>query len=124
MKKLIYLSLLINSFGVLNAQQYELRGKVTDRETNQPLHSATVVIKKSNISILTDANGYFSIPDLPSSIIITVSHVGFETAEYHLNDLEKSARFINVRLSFLYKQGDEVVVSASKRPEKITDAPA
>ncbi len=125
MKKLIYLFVLINIFGSSSAQQHELRGKVTDRQTNEPLADATVTIKKKYVAVPTNKDGYFTIPNPPSgSISLVVSHIGYETAEIFINVKEKHVNFIDVNLSLIYQTGDDIVVSASKRPEKITDAPA
>lgn len=124
MKKLVYLFILMNSIGVLKAQESELKGRVLDRNTNVPLPGTTVLLKESNVSVVTNKEGYFAITNPPSSVVLIVSHIGYGTAELFLTGLDKETKILKVELSPIYKQGDEIVVSASRRTEKITDAPA
>lgn len=125
MKKLIHLCLLINSFTVVYGQQQELKGRVTDKDTNEPLSGATVAVRKSDVVASTDKDGYFTIPNPPlRPITLVVSYVGHETSEVDIPFNENNRRFIHVPLSSLYKSSDSIVVSASRRPEKITNAPA
>lgn len=125
MKKLICLFLIINSFTLVNGQQLELEGRVTDKETNSPLQGATVRIQTSKTTVTTNKDGYFTIRNLSAQhFLVSISYVGYETSEIAVNINEMNKRFIDVQLSSIFKTGDSVVVSASRRPEKITDAPA
>ena len=125
MKKLFYLLVLINIYEICNAQQRELKGKVTDRETLEPLPGATISIKKSGIAVTSNKEGYFTITNSPAgTFILVVNYVGYKTSELAVRFGESSNQFIDVRISSFYRTNDSIVVSASKRPEKITDAPA
>ncbi|MGI8600627.1 MAG: TonB-dependent receptor [Chitinophagaceae bacterium] len=125
MKKLFYLFVLINSYEISNAQQLELKGRVTDKETIEPLPGATITIKKSDIAVTSNNDGYFNIPNPPSgSFILVIKYVGYEITELNINPDERNNNIIEVRLSSYFKTSDSIVISASKRPEKITDAPA
>src|SRR6185312_15827610 len=69
----------------LFAQTNVFRGKVVD-ETNQPLPGATVRIKGSDQSTVTDLNGKFSIPANNQTVTtIVVSFVGYDMMERNLN---------------------------------------
>lgn len=125
MKKLFYFIVLLFSFAVSNAQQRELKGRITDRETNEPLPGATISIQNSTLTFASDKDGYFIISNVPyRNFILVINYVGYCNFEQPVNFAKNSNDFIDIRLSSFYKLGDNIVVSASKRPEKITDAPA
>ncbi len=71
----LFMFFLINS---LNAQLV-IEGIVVDKETNLPLHGATVIIKDKNIGTTTDADGYFrlSLHDVDVHDTIVVSYLGY-----------------------------------------------
>jgi outer membrane receptor for ferrienterochelin and colicins len=125
MKKLFYLFVLINSYEITYAQQREIKGRVTDKETLEPLPGATIAIKKTNVAVASDKDGLFIISNLPSgNFILVINYVGYKTSELSINFDEVNNNIIDVRLSTFYKSSDSIVISASRRPEKITDAPA
>ncbi len=125
MKKMIFICVLINCFLQICAQQHEIKGRVTDRQTNEPLLGATISFKKKNIAVLSDKDGYFTIANPPSGhIILIVSYTGYEITEFPVIVTEKVTNFIDVKLLPIYNTSNEIVVSASKRSEKIIDAPA
>ncbi|MFI5162840.1 MAG: SusC/RagA family TonB-linked outer membrane protein [Sphingobacteriales bacterium] len=63
------------------AQKSAFTGKVID-ESNQPLPGATIRVKGTNQSTVTDPNGKFNIPtNNQSAIVVTVSFIGYDVAE-------------------------------------------
>ena len=125
MKKLIILLILIHNFGTSDAQQLEIKGRVTDRDSYEPLPGATISVKKSAMMATSNKDGHFTIANAPhGNFILVVNYVGYKTTELPLNFDENSNHFIDVRMSSYYKTNDSIVISASKRVEKITDAPA
>jgi outer membrane receptor protein involved in Fe transport len=68
------------SFSQGNTSQL-IQGKVKSNEKNEPLGKATVKIKGSATSTLTDSNGYFhlNVPSLP--VTLEISFAEFETRE-------------------------------------------
>jgi iron complex outermembrane receptor protein len=75
------------SFG--QSQNYELRGKVYDSNSEESLSGATVAIKKLNKGAATDANGAFIIQSIPAGEYeIRVSYVGYQSIDTTL-DIEK-----------------------------------
>ncbi|MEJ7821137.1 MAG: TonB-dependent receptor [Chitinophagaceae bacterium] len=124
MKKLIFIILFISSINVLFSQSIKLRGQVTDLITNEHLADASIINKQTNKTYTSDKDGYFIITDAKSGVLnIIISFAGYETTEIFIND-ENREKFIQVKLSATYKAGEEIVISATKRPEKITSAPA
>ena len=55
---------------------------------------------------------------------MVISCVGYETIELAADITAVKTTTVNIALSLDYKVGNEIVTSASKRPEKITNAPA
>src|SRR6188768_3902890 len=100
-------------------------GKITDKQTNGPLPGATVTIKGTQASTVTNNEGYFKFKKVNAGkIILVISYVGYESTEFPVTIDEGSKVVDNISLAIDDRMGNAVVVSASKRPEKITDAPA
>ncbi|MEO8417054.1 MAG: TonB-dependent receptor plug domain-containing protein, partial [Ginsengibacter sp.] len=80
MRKIFLLfSILMLRFSLSYAQQHTITGTVLGQDGN-PIASATVLIKDSKESTITDENGHFKIMALPASIL-TVSNVGYNTLD-------------------------------------------
>jgi outer membrane receptor for ferrienterochelin and colicins len=121
MKTKINLLFLIIS-GLLSVQiiaQNTIIGNVTD-DNGMPLSSANVKVEGTNEGVVTDFNGNFTLntsKNFPISLLI--SYIGFETQSLTV----ESASPIQIGM----EQGnvfDEVIVSASRRVEKLQEAPA
>jgi iron complex outermembrane receptor protein len=100
-------------------------GKITNNQTNEALAGATVTIKGSSISEITNNEGYFNLQKvITGKIILVISYVGYETYELTADVTAGNKTTVNAALYLDTKVGNEIVISASKRPEKITNAPA
>lgn len=86
MKRIILSLVLMLPFAVM-AQQ-KLKGVVFDAINNSPLVGASVVNQKAN-GTATNENGEFTIP---CSEKITVSFIGYESAEIQISDCGKTVR--------------------------------
>jgi iron complex outermembrane receptor protein len=99
--------------------QTTVKGKVTD-DTGQPLPGANIIIVGTTIGTSSDFNGEYTLTtDQSPPFSIQVSYTGFEpqTAEVTAN---------NQSFDFAMKEGntlDEVVISASRTPERIFESP-
>ncbi|MEL7118478.1 MAG: TonB-dependent receptor [Bacteroidota bacterium] len=96
--------LLLLSFSVMG-QSLTITGVVTD-ESGSSLPGATVLVKGSNNGTVTDFEGKYSIPNVPSDAILEISYVGFLTLEESVNNRST----INISLKEDTKSLDEVVV--------------
>jgi len=102
-----------------------ISGKIRDKQSNEALPGATVGIKGSLTSAITNNEGYFIFKKINAGkITLVISYVGYETTELAADVRSDSTTNINASLLLDTKVGNELVVSASKRPEKITNAPA
>ncbi|MDR0385832.1 MAG: SusC/RagA family TonB-linked outer membrane protein [Prevotellaceae bacterium] len=68
------------SAGLVFAQQTQVTGIVKEN-TGEPVVGASVVVKGTNVGILTDTNGQFSFDVPESATIIVVSYIGFKEKE-------------------------------------------
>ena len=98
---------IFNFYGI-SAQtgaQIPISGVVKD-VTGEPLPGASVVVKGTNIGVVTDFDGNFSLT-VPERSTIAISFVGFITQEF---GIDSSMKFFNVVLSEDAVSLDEVVV--------------
>lgn len=101
-----------------------INGKVTG-ENNMPLAGATVTLRESGNSTVTNNEGLFSFNNVRTGrATLIISYVGFADAVQTVTVNSNAATNAFVTLSTTMRAGEEVVVTASKRAEKITRAPA
>ncbi|PAP75791.1 TonB-dependent receptor [Rubrivirga marina] len=102
--------------GAVSAQS--LSGRVTDAATGDPLPGAAVRLPTLDRAAATDADGRFSIPDLPSdTATVVVSFVGYEP----FRDVIGVPRTVplDVRLAPAEDVLDEVEVTADEAQERL-----
>ena len=107
------------------SQSAELKGRIIDGQTYKPLPGATIGIKGNLVFVTTNDEGHYFVSKLDTGkIVLVISCVGYETKELPINIYQGQNTIADVIVNVVYRVGDDIVVSASKRPEKITDAPA
>jgi len=126
MKKLSMSLLLIVYYPVLFSQSTgSISGRVTDKESNEALPGATITLKGIQVSVITNNEGNYIIYKVtPGDFSLMISFVGYESIEKSGYVTAGNTSVINAAMVLDNKLGNGVVVSASKRAEKITDAPA
>jgi len=73
------LLLLMNSLSVAGTTG-KIAGKVTEKETGEPLVGANVIVKGTTLGTVTDINGYYSILLVPPGVqTVLVSMVGYSS---------------------------------------------
>jgi hypothetical protein len=81
-----------------NVQQnlITIKGKVIDAESRAPLVFATVAVKESNVAIVTNIDGEFTlkIGDLSTSKTLEVSFVGYKNKSILLSELKENGKNI------------------------------
>jgi hypothetical protein len=113
-KKLFSLFLLISAFTVAQ-NTGSVSGRVLDAQSQLPLEGATVLIVGTSTGVITDAEGYFKIEEIPAqSYNIEVSYLGFETQTLY-NYIIKSVGNIPLRfeLEEVAENLEEVVLVQS-----------
>lgn len=102
----------------------KITGKVTD-ENGQPMAGATVTIRETGASTVTDNAGMFSFAGVRTgNATVIISFVGYADAVNTVRVTDNGTASVDVSLNVSTRASDAVVVTASKRPEKITRAPA
>lgn len=114
------LILSIFSFQIAHAQKTTLKGTVLDKDYKEPLIGCNIVIKDTDMGVVTDMDGKFSIdvPGLPVTII--VSYVGYLAQEIEVKD---GSEINEIFLSEAVLVGQEVVVTGSRVSERIIESP-
>lgn len=102
--------------------QNAVSGKITEKGTQKPVIGASVSIKGTTIGTTTDTEGKFKLEsskEFPWDIVI--SSIGYEKQSLILRSKASS---IAISLETSAADLDEIVVSASRKAEKVQDAPA
>lgn len=102
------------------SQNVRVTGQVSTNTSGENLGGVSVRVKGSNIGTDTDSSGRFqlSVPSLPVTLVI--SSVGYETEEVRVASATSP---LTIFLSTSNVIGQEVVVSASRTPQRILEAP-
>lgn len=111
MKKILfYMFLLLLYIIPVAAQQTtrEISGKVISAEDRIALNGATIRIKNTNQTTLTDSSGNFRLKAGVTSLFLQVSHIGYQKADVFVDANSKSLTII---LEVLPAQLSEVMVS-------------
>ena len=113
------LPFLLIFFCGISYSQTKISGSVTD-DRNQPIPGANIIIVGTSTGTVTDFDGNFSLTSNQNPPFnVRASSVGFETVTLQVDSN-------NQKLNFILKEGtslDEVVVSASRTPERIFESP-
>lgn len=101
----------------------QIKGKVVDAETGEPVPYANVYYQKQRtIGTNTSLNGRYTLQSPPASDTIVFSFVGYKTHKLYV---ERGARkTINVTLEDLGKELDEVLVKPKKQRYRRKNNPA
>ncbi|MCX2679121.1 TonB-dependent receptor [Galbibacter sp. EGI 63066] len=104
--------------------QTELKGKVTD-EQNQPIYGATIYIAALQQGTTTDYNGNYELPNIEEGIWeVTFRMLGYQTQTQNLTFTEGETTSFTAVLKEDLSSLDEVVVSASRNSEYLSEIPA
>ncbi len=78
--------MLVQSFIQVFAQNVLVSGKVTAQSTGQPLEGATVSVKGTSTTTITNKEGAFSITVPKTGSVLVVSYTGMGTQEFTVKD--------------------------------------
>lgn len=108
--------------GMSAATTGDVVGRVLD-DAGSPLPGAHVVIVNEKGGVTTDQDGYFRIPYTNAGTVrVKVTYVGFQTETFVINtDRNKSENIL--RLTPDATTLDQVVVTATRTPKALKDAP-
>ena len=79
---MLLLACLFVGIGLVTAQTQKVTGVVISEEDGQPVIGASVLVKGTQIGIVTDIDGKFELTNVPSSAkTLQISYIGMETQE-------------------------------------------
>ena len=83
MKKffLFVLAVLCSTTIMLAQSKATVSGTVSAKDDGQPIPGANVLVKGTKIGAFTDANGKYSIPNVPKNAVLVFSSIGYTTQE-------------------------------------------
>lgn len=109
---------------VAAAQTATLRGHVRDASSGEPLPGANVVLDGTTYGASTDLDGTFATAAPAGTYTLRATFIGYNPFEQTITLQEGQELVVDIALEEKLFQGEEIVVSGSLRPEKLTDTPA
>ena len=119
-KKILLIAFVVFGSTAMFAQT-TVTGVVTDVLTGETLPGANIKVSNKSVGTSTDFDGLFTliVTDNPP-FTIEISMIGFETAKV---EITKNNQKVEVTLRENATSLDEIVVSASRTPERIMESP-
>jgi hypothetical protein len=106
------------TFAQTNITFKEIKGKVVDSKTNDPLIFADLNIKNSNIGTITNSDGDFALK-VPDSLIngtLIISHLGYQKKQIDFSSLENNSK---ISLIQAITELNEVEIASYKDAETL-----
>jgi outer membrane receptor protein involved in Fe transport len=103
------------------AQSVTITGTVKNSTSKENVPAVSIVVKGTSQGTYTDAEGVFSMKVAKLPVVLVISSAGgYTTQEVIVTDASKPVEISFVLTNVL---GDEVVVAATRAPQRILDAP-
>ncbi|MGF1925691.1 MAG: TonB-dependent receptor domain-containing protein, partial [Bacteroidia bacterium] len=120
--KIIFMLFVLSSTGVAAfAQSIVVSGTVTDKSTKETIAGVSVTIKGKTIGASTNDKGQFSFSTTEKApFILVATYLGFAPLEKVISG---SSTNLNFELESGVILGQEIVISASRTPERILESP-
>ncbi len=116
-----FISLILLTNQMTFAQNITVSGSVTDKTTGEPLAGVAVTVKGKARGTLSNENGIFKLTTAEKApLTIVISYVGYQPLEKTVNG---SVNDMKIQMEEQAVLGQEVVVAASRTPEKILESP-
>src|SRR5215218_4326472 len=106
LKHLSFLVVMLLTCTILFAQQRTVTGTIVSDDNKEPIVGATVSVKGTDRTTVTDAKGQFSILVSGNESVLRVSNIGFLYKEFAIG----STNTVDVSLAKDVKALDEVIV--------------
>ncbi len=102
------------------AQSVTISGTVKNSANKDNVPAVSVIVKGTSQGTYTNSDGGFSLKVAKLPVVLVFSSIGFESQEVTVSDAAKA-----VEVDFKVKSdlGQEVVVAASRLPQRILEAP-
>ncbi len=102
-----------------------ITGVVQDSISRSPLIGANVIIDGTNLGAATDAEGKYLIEKInPGEYFVRVSYMGYKTSKKSFSVIGNKSTVLNILMEPEAIKMETYVVTASRRRERVEDAPA
>lgn len=117
--------LLLICFTSIHAQDVEVSGKIND-ENNLPMPGVNILLKGTSSGTVTDAEGNYKmlVPSASKNPILVFKYIGYAEVEKPVNTSAGANQVMTFKMALEDRGLNAVIISASKRKEKLIDAPA
>jgi len=120
-RRYLMVLLLISATAGTAFAQTTVSGTVKNSLTQEPVAAVSVTIKGTGAGTFTDEKGFFRLTtNRNPPFILVFTSIGFEPQEVNVTDANET---VNVNFVPASSLGAEVVVSASRVPERILESP-
>ncbi|WP_026135717.1 TonB-dependent receptor [Nafulsella turpanensis] len=120
MKHIVLCCFLVFSCLSLVAQERTVQGRVFSQLNGESLPGVNVKIRGTSTGVVTDINGFYEIAVPGPESILIFSYVGYLTEEVVVGERNS----IDISLAEDLTELSEIVISGTRRAEKITETPA
>jgi len=121
-KKIAILVCLMASISITHASGV-VQGKIIDKNSEKALSEVNIQVWNSNIGASSTSNGTYKLNLKPGMHQIEFSYMGYENVLQTVNIKEGKNSELNIQLISTALSMDEVVVTASRTPEYISEVP-
>lgn len=123
MTKLFTYILLFFILSIQGLYAQELKGRIIQSETGQPVSGAHVILLENNIGTVTDINGEFQFENMKPGIhTIQITYVGFQRKSY-VFDFSSTGEIPEFFISPEILGLEELVVTASRTSQSYREVP-
>jgi len=117
---ILLLLLFVPSFSSTCQQTGIIHGNVYDRITGENLTGATILIRE-NTGSTTDENGYYQLELFIGKAILKFNFIGYQEFSHELVIKDNDTILLDVFLELSRELLDEIVISASRFEQKLSD---
>ena len=102
------------------SQKATIHGNVRNNVTLESIPAVSIMVKETGHGTFTNERGSFKILTNLLPMTLQVTSIGFEPLELKVSSLDAT---LEVNLTRMSSQGEEVVVSATRVPTRILESP-
>ena len=125
MRNKLFVTFFIYTFQLSIGQTYKLEGEILDKSNKSPLVFANIMLEGTSAGSASDNEGRFTIENIEKgSYTIIATYMGYSTYKQEITIPYTESDKIIIFLEPEAIQLEEYVVTASRRRERIEDAPA
>ncbi|MDO8927952.1 MAG: carboxypeptidase-like regulatory domain-containing protein, partial [Bacteroidota bacterium] len=119
--KILFSLFFVFYFGITLIAQTTITGNVKEAKTGTPMQGVNVIVVGKSLGTTTDSDGNYTLQvKQEPPFIVKVSMIGFVTSIIEIN---KNNQVANISLKETETELNEVIVSASRNPERVRESP-